>query len=416
VTAIPHILIVTSDRKLRDELGAAVAGMAENVIPVVKVASDVRQGLQMARNRPPDLIAVEMGSDRSALRTFAREVSATAPDTTIAAVFNPETLGAADGSESAILIEALRAGVKDFLRRPVSTAELEQLLRRTREQTTRLPSALGIVVSFISNKGGVGKTTLAVNTSCALALRHPGRVLLVDASLQLGMAASMLDLKPAATLTDAVRERDRLDVTLIRQLATPHPSGLHVLAAPGDAVEAADVDDELVARVLTLAQRAYDYVVVDTFPMLDRVVVAVLDFSDRVYMVMENVVPVLLGASKLLQLLDGLGFPEERQRLVINRYQSLTGSLKLEEVASRLGRTIDYVLPYDKRLIMAANSGQPPVMRSGPFHRYKRALRPLVDGVDGMLAHLRNGRLDGEFRGAARETPHAAAARSEDLA
>jgi len=79
---------------------------------------------------------------------------------------------------------------------------------------------------------------VSVNVSCALARRHPGRVLLVDASLQLGMAASMLDLTPAATLTDAVRERERLDVTLIRQLATPHECGC-TAGGSRDAVEAA---------------------------------------------------------------------------------------------------------------------------------------------------------------------------------
>ena len=63
---------------------------------------------------------------------------------------------------------------------------------------------------------------------------------------------AMLDLKPATSLTDAFRERDRLDETLLRQLAVPHSCGLHLLAAPPDAVEAAQVSDEVIARVLTL--------------------------------------------------------------------------------------------------------------------------------------------------------------------
>ena len=99
------------------------------------------------------------------------------------------------------------------------------------------------------------------------------------------------------TLTDAARERDRLDSLLIRQLATVHSSGLHLLAAPNDAVEGAEIDDDLMSRVLTLSRQAYDFVVVDTFPLFDSVVMAVIDASDLSYIVLENVVPALLGAT-----------------------------------------------------------------------------------------------------------------------
>ena len=190
---------------------------------------------------------------------------------------------------------------------------------------------------------------MAVNAACGLALRHPDRVLLVDLSIQMGVCASMLDLRPPATIIDAVRQRDRLDETLLRQIAAVHSSGLHLLAAPAGAVEAAEIDDEAVARLLTLARRTYDFVIVDTFPMLDRVMIAVLDFSDRVYVVLENVVPTLQGAVKFVKLLDGLGVGRERQRIVLNRQTSLPGSLPPADVARHLGREVNHVLPADKQ-------------------------------------------------------------------
>ena len=72
--------------------------------------------------------------------------------------------------------------------------------------------------SFLSNKGGVGKSTLAVNVATALALKHPDDVLLIDTSLQIGSCAMLLDIKPTTSIVDAVRERDRLDETLLRHL------------------------------------------------------------------------------------------------------------------------------------------------------------------------------------------------------
>jgi pilus assembly protein CpaE len=127
-------------------------------------------------------------------------------------------------------------------------------------------------------------------------------------------------------------------------------------------------------------------VIVDTFPMFDGVVVATLDLSDRAYIVMENVVPTLLGAVSLLDVLERIGFPAERQSLIINRHQHIAGSLALPDVAARLGRQIDHVLPYDKRVIEAANTGEPIGAKppSFGFGGFSRSLRRLVDEVESL--------------------------------
>src|SRR5208337_789898 len=195
--------------------------------------------------------------------------------------------------------------------------------------------------------------------------------------------ASLLDLTPTTSLSDVVREKDRLDETLIRQLAMPHSSGLQLLAAPADAVEAGDIDDEVVSRILTIARHTYSFVIVDTFPMLDRAIVAVLDLSDRAYVIVENVVPTVLGAVKLVEVLRSLGLSNERQRVVLNRYTNLPGSVKPADVASRLGHGVDHVVPFDKGIVVAANTGEAYVLRSR-FFGCGRQLRRLVDDIDAM--------------------------------
>ncbi len=374
--------MVSSDPRFRAELETALASL-EELHPVIHHAGDIRQAIEAARSRHPQIALVEMGSDVRPLQAFAEEAAVVSPETTVAAVFRPDGFEA-DVSESTILIQAIRAGVKDFLRRPVSSSELAELLRRIQRSAGRETGRLGRIVSFVSNKGGVGKSTKAVNSACGLAIRHPERVLLVDASLQMGVCASLLDLTPTTSLTDVVREAERLDETLIRQLAVPHSSGLHLLAAPANAVESADIDDEVLSRILTLARRTYDLVLVDTFPMLDRVIVAVLDLSDRAYVVLENVVPTLLGAVKLIEVLRELGLSKERQRIVLNRYTTLPGSVKPADVASRLGHDVDHVIPFDKRIVIAANTGVPYVLRPSKFFGCGRQLRRLVDDIEAM--------------------------------
>jgi pilus assembly protein CpaE len=379
----PSILIVSPDPRLEDEVAEALAGVVD-ISAVLHCASELRQGVEAARSRHPDFILVEMGKDLRSLKAFAEEVAKVSPHSSIAAVFSSDLFGP-DVSESALLIEALRAGIQDFLRRPLSRMDVEQLLDRLhRKPSVPTPRRSGKIVSFLSNKGGVGKSTISLNVACGLARRHPDQVLLVDASLQMGVAACLLDVNPATSLTDAARQRDRLDETLLRQLATPHSCGLHLLAAPAGAVEAAEIDDEVMSRVLTLARHTYDYVIVDSFPLLDRVMMAVLDLSERAYVVLEAVVPTVLGVAQMFKLLESLGVPSERLRVVLNRYTASTDNLKPADVAKRLGRHIDYVLPFQKNVSVAANVGRPYILSANSLWGLGKTLGQLVQDIEAM--------------------------------
>ena len=178
---------------------------------------------------------------------------------------------------------------------------------------------------------------------CRLSQKKGRQVVLVcgqvegDASLQFGVCASMLDLDPASTLADAAREVDRLDPVLLRSLCSAHHSGLHVLAAPPDAVEAARVTELSLARILRVARNAYDYVVVDTFPMIDGCAISILDASDLVYVVLGSMVPVVQGGAPFLKVLHRLGVPDGVRRVVLNEGQpSFRGRLKATDVAQNL--------------------------------------------------------------------------------
>ena len=382
-----EILIVSEDTSLRDELQSAAQSLGDQQ-PRLRHVADAAELMQAVRSRPPQLVLVPFGDDHRNVGRVAEELRTCQPPIPVVGLFRPN--GFADNvSESAVLIDALRSGAKDFLRRPVSTTEFRTLLESLHEHSGSMASAsaagsatFGRVYSFISNKGGVGKSTMAVNTAVGLAMKHPGRVLLIDASLQMGVAAALLNLRPSATLADIANERDRLDETLLRQLAAVHDSGLHLLAAPNDAIAAMDVDDTLLARIITLARRTYDFIVIDTFPMFDQVVVAVLDLSDRAFIVVENVVPTLLGAVSLLNVLQRIGFPEERQSIIINRQQRISGSLSLADVATRFGRPLDYVLPFEKRVMVAANSGEPIARHGTRFSGFCRTLNELIASIE----------------------------------
>ena len=374
-----HVLVVGPDAALAPELEGACAGVRGARV-VVHAARDARLAVEAARSRAPDLVVFEP-ADLRALKVLAHELGHAAPDAALAVAYRPEALpeGAAEGQ---VFVEGLRAGVRDFLRRPLSSGELQQLVDRLERRPVGGAAALAPVIAFASNKGGVGKSTLSVNAAAALAQEHPDEVLLIDCSLQLGTCASMLDLTPETTIADAVREYERLDETLLRQLAVPHASGLRVLAAPNDPAEAYEVEAEAVARIINIARRAFRYVVVDTFPLLDNVIMAVLDLADRVYVVTNATVPTVVGTARLLATLERLGVPAAAVRIVLNlSHPDFAGALTAGDVAERLGRGVDHVVPWQKRCLTAVNTGQPYALEATRLFGFGRAFAGLVRDV-----------------------------------
>ncbi len=375
-----RFLVVSPDASLEDEFEAALEAI-KGFRCVATYARDERTGLESARIQLPDVVIVDLRGGLGQVRAFTEELGLVAPDAAIVAVYRRQMFNDPDAETSAI-IEVLRARVQDFLRRPISIGELQQTVDRLFRQPIRAAGPVGKVISFISNKGGVGKSTISANVACELARRFPGRVLLVDASLQLGICASMLDLEPTQTITDAAQQLDRLDTTLLQQMTLPHESGLRVIAAPPTVLAASEVDDRVLSRVIALARRSYDYVVVDTFPVLDGVVMSILDLSNIVCIVTQVMVPVLNGTAGLLETLKELGLEQHRIWMILNRGQPPFGAqLKPTDIEDHLGIRLRHEVAYDKRVPQAVNMGQPLVLSAGRWSRFRRAIRRIVDDI-----------------------------------
>ncbi len=373
------LLVFASSDAVGQEIAEACRG-ADELTPQCFITTDLTRAVDVSRDREPQGGLIELTGDMERDRQAIHELRAVAPEMVLVGVHAAE--GEPNSVSSAEIVELVRQGVADFLRRPIPSRDLRQLFERLRPRGEPQRRSVGNCVAFISNKGGVGKSTLAVNTAVSLAARYPDEVLLIDASLQMGVCAAMLNLEPTTTLLDAFEQRQRLDETLIRQLALPHESGLLLLAAPTDPVAASDIDDQSMTRLLNLSRRTFRYVVVDTFPLFDQIVMTVLDIVSRAFVVLDNVVPTVLSAVQLLKLLEDLQYAQQRTSVVINRFQRITGNPGVEDVARSLRMPIDHVIPYSRRAIAAANSGQPFAQDFVRFSKLHRAMRDLVDSVD----------------------------------
>jgi pilus assembly protein CpaE len=288
-------------------------------------------------------------------------------------------------------VRGLRAGADDYLVKPFHPAELiariKSLLARFAPQESLVGTpAMGRVLAFYGAKGGVGTTTLAINTAIALHRELGRRVVLVDGCLQFGDHRVFLDLGlDKKSIVDAV-SAPTMDQDLLRNVVVRHESGIDLLLAPPSPETAELVTPERMAGALELLRDLYDYVIVDIDQRLDDLNLHVLDEADRVEVVMTADLSCLKNVRLVLETVGHLGWETTKIQLVLNRSNAFTG-INVKNAESALRRSIDYQVVNEYRgAISALNSGSP-FMVAKPDSTIGRSILDFARGLDKQPAH-----------------------------
>lgn len=243
------------------------------------------------------------------------------------------------------------------------------------------PRGSGHVVAVMSGKGGSGKTITATNLAMALTMqRGEESVVLVDADLQFGDVALLLQLEPGGTLADVISRLDELNDDRLDGMLLRHESGLRVLAAPVRPASSADLPAKAIVEVIERLRGMYEVIIVDTPPIFDDHLVTVLEGADEVLVVVDMDVPSAKNAKIVLDALRSGRFPMERVRLVVNRANA-KARLDLVELERSLGLRVAASIPSDRLVPQSVNEGIPAVAMS-PRSRVARAFHALAALVD----------------------------------
>jgi pilus assembly protein CpaE len=212
------------------------------------------------------------------------------------------------------------------------------------------------VITMMAAKGGVGKSTLAVNLAVELARRAPNEVVLVDLDLMAGEVDILLGLDPKATVASVASPGAMLDPTALKLSLTAHSSGLLVLPAPDNLIDADSVDCELVLKMMEMLSSSFRYVVVDTAPGAGEALAAAVELADDLLVVATPDAGGLRSLKRNLDGLDALGLTRARRHLVLNRADMRTG-MSNEAIEARMELAISYAIPQSREIPVAANQG-----------------------------------------------------------
>jgi pilus assembly protein CpaE len=294
-------------------------------------------------------------------------------------------------------IAFLEAGADDVVGAGWARRELEAriealLIRsgRVRPETDR-GSAPGEVVTFFSPKGGVGTTTLAVNTAVLLAGGdHSGvgfpsqRVLLVDLDLQFGQVATHLNLTPRFDVSGLATDEPALrDAEVAASYLTKHGSGVSVLAAPSIPDAEVRVGVEELQRMLTLLRPRFDVVVIDAGSRLDPRTMWILEQADTHIFVIFPEIAALRATSLMLAYLAETATLRASTHFVVNHIFPKE-LLKTRDIENLLRARPMAEIPYTEvEMIRAVNEGVP-LVTGHPLSPAATAIRTVAQTVMGI--------------------------------
>ena len=291
-----------------------------------------------------------------------------------------------------VLYRAMQAGCRD-VGRLEAAAGVSDAVQRAQQLWLALHGgaaggAHGHVITVFSPKGGVGKTTTAVNMALALADHGSRKVCLVDLDLAFGDVAITMQLFPAHTIEEAIGAEELLDYSMVEGLLTRHEDSLMILAAPAGPDARDRVSATLIARVLRSLKQEFDYVVVDTCPSFDELTLQALDETDECIILATLDVPTLKNVKVALETLDLLNIAVDHRHLVLNRADDAVGldDAKVEQI---LSMPVSTAIPTSTDIAAATNAGTPIVV-SQPTHAASRAFLELAQRLSSEVgdAHL----------------------------
>jgi len=389
---IPAVLVVDQDAKARYDVKRLVKQSHFSIAGDAGFGTDA---VSLAVELEPDVVLLGMTNPVVRSLQTVESLLNTLPETPVIVYSSSPDIELAR--------RAMLAGARDFLTMPASAEEVGKSIVAVLESEERRQMRLrgqtagwgpqGSVITIFGAKGGVGKTTVAVNLAVALREETGQAVALVDGDNGFGDVSGMLDLTPERSIVDLTRDLSKVTRETLPKYLTQHGSGLSVLAAPLQTMSWRSVKPEDFRKAIDLISKSHDIVVVDTAGMLNEITVAALESASLVLWVVTTEYASVRDSLRAMEALRSMSYPEERIRVMVNDLATRDG-VRARTIEEALGHEVFWQVPFDQRVRQSSQIGEPAVLRypSAPGARNLADLARTVVGIrpprQGLLERL----------------------------
>ncbi len=369
-----RLAIVDPKDTTRDTLKSMLLGM--DMIWLEAECSRYEFFADVVAQTNPDIGLVAIDQDPAKALELVAKVAENSPNCAVLVVSS-----STDGN---LILQAMRAGAKEFLTQPVRIEDLLAALGRISERRFgrgERRSRGSQVIAVAGAIGGVGTTSIAVNLGCVLAKDPKNSVALVDLDLCLGDADVFLDTIPDYTLVDVAQNVTRLDFTLLKRSLTKHSSGLFLLPRPVQLEDISLITPEDLQRVIGLLKATFTHLVIDLSKSYSPIDMVALEAANHVLLVTQLDLPCLRNVVRLMMSFAEMKGMAEKVKVVVNRVGLDTGQITLKKAQETMGRDIFWQLPNDYRTMIDVRNNGVPLIEQAPKAGITQSIVSLADAL-----------------------------------
>ena len=295
-------------------------------------------------------------------------------------IHNCKVLVLSDNPSVDLIVRVMRAGAREFLPLPLIKTEFIEALSRINESLYCAPkkNTKCKIISVFSNKGGIGKTSIASNLALELAKITKENVALLDLNFQLGDITTFMDLKPSFNISYMLENLDKMnDDFLLSTMEKYKSTSLYVLADPPFFKQAADILPEHITKLFSMLKKTFSYIVVDAESSFDAKNIAALTESDLIFLVTIANLPALRNAQRCLELFERLGFDKNKTQILLNRYME-NDEVSIDDIENVLERKVYWKIPNNYFTMMSSINKGIPVSDINPDSNVAKSYRDLA--------------------------------------
>jgi pilus assembly protein CpaE len=356
------IMIVDDNPQFTDNIKRILS--FETDLRVVGTVSSGKKALEMLAHWPTDIALVDNNLQDMNGFQLTEAIVETYPEVQVIIL--------SVDYEKQMIVDAMRAGAKDYIQKPPSTEILIKSIRDAFKKKPKptgplppipVPKVLGKIIAVYSGKGGVGCTLIATNLALHLNSRAIPAVL-VDADLQFGDASLFLNLNTSYSIFDLINVAGELDQQVVGDVLLLHPDGLQVLAAPPQPEMADSISVDVMYKVLTYLRSSFAYVVVDLATELTDIAARIFDLADLILMIVTPDIPSIKNTNYVMELMSRLDISQDKMEFVLNMVEPKDDITPIK-VSDSIKMPIAVQIPYDKDAVKRSiNRGDPLVLGS----------------------------------------------------
>ena len=338
---MPVVVVLDSNPNSREVLASYINEM--DFIKEVKLYSDYNQGLEEIKKLNEDVIVI-LDITQENIDGFIEKIRLHVSKLIITST---------DYSTNTI-VKALRMGAKEFLPKPVIKNDLIRVVKLLASQAECESDTQSKIISIYSNKGGIGKTVIAVNLAKELAQVTKSKVALVDLNLQLGDVTTFLNLNPVFDVSYVINNFvDKNEEEFIKSFERYKDSSLYVLSDPTYIEQAERITPQNIATLFKAMKKFFTYIVVDMSSSIDENSLKILDCSDLILFTTIVNIPAIRNAQRCLNLFNSRHYPKNKVKVIINRYME-NDEIRIEDIENSIGQNIYWKIPNNYFTIMEA--------------------------------------------------------------